>query len=65
MPFAYLASGMEVRDVRHIPLEASSSPTCHRLEVGLYHADGSRLTAYAQDGQAILDSSIPVAGQGH
>ena len=60
LSFAVLAPGAEVRDVRHIPLEARSADGCYVLEVGLFHPDGSRMRAFAPDGTEFENAVVPV-----
>ncbi len=56
--FSDLAPGVEVRDVRRIPLDALSADDCYTLEVGLFREDGSRLQAIAPDGAAFENSAV-------
>jgi hypothetical protein len=58
--FSDLAPGVEVRDMRRIPLRAPSADGCYRLEVGLFRDDGSRVNATAADGAAYPNAAVPV-----
>jgi len=64
VPFTYLSPGAEVRDIRHMPLDAISSDGCYSLEVGLFHPDGSRLQAFAPDGSEFENAVVPIRPSG-
>jgi hypothetical protein len=56
--FSDLAPGVEVRDVRRIPLTTLSANSCYYLEVGLFREDGTRVTATAADGTAFANAAV-------
>ncbi len=60
LPFGYLLPGAEVRDVRHVPLNATAPDGCYSLEVGLFYPDGSRMRAFAPDGTEIENAVVTV-----
>ncbi len=51
--FSDLVPGAEIRDVRRIPLSTPSADGCYYVEVGLFHGNGTRLTAVTPDGDAL------------
>jgi hypothetical protein len=58
--FSDLAPGVEVRDVRRIPLTARSADGCYYLEVGLFREDGARVQAVAADGTVFPDAAVQI-----
>lgn len=60
LQFTYLSPGAEVRDVRHMPLDAISSDGCYSLEVGLFHPDGSRVRVFTPDGSEFENAVVPI-----
>jgi hypothetical protein len=56
--FTELQPGAEIRDVRRIALEASSTEGCYAVEVGLFRSDGSRVTTLAPDGTAFENAVV-------
>ena len=58
--FSDLAPGVEVRDVRRIPLKTLSADGCYYLEVGLFREDGTRVNATAADGTAFTDAAVQI-----
>jgi hypothetical protein len=58
--FSDLTPGVEVRDVRHIPLKALSADGCYYLEVGLFREDGTRVNATAADGTTFTDAAVRI-----
>ena len=58
--FSDLAPGVEVRDVRRIPLTTLSADGCYYLEVGLFREDGTRVNATAADGTAFTDAAVQI-----
>ncbi|MBP7590268.1 MAG: hypothetical protein KBA85_01600 [Chloroflexi bacterium] len=63
LPFTFLSPGDRIHDVKHINLEALPADGCLRVAVGLFRADGSRLTAYGADGRILPDASFILADQ--
>ena len=58
--FSDLAPGIELRDVRRIPLEALSADGCYYLEVGLFREDGTRVNVTAADGTAFANAAVEI-----
>jgi hypothetical protein len=58
--FSDLTPGVEVRDVRRIPLKARSADGCYDLKVGLFREDGTRVNATAADGTAFADAAVQI-----
>jgi len=58
LPFAGLPAGTRLHDVRAIPLTARSADGCYKVEVGLFHADGSRVDAFGPGGQALKNQLV-------
>jgi hypothetical protein len=58
LPFGQIEPGTEVDDVRVIPMETGSDDGCHRLVVGIYLPDGTRITAWDPDGHAFQDNAV-------
>ena len=60
MPIALLPAGAEVRDERAIPLDKLSPSGCYRVEVGLYHPDGTRLVSSDSQQQPFENSVVVI-----
>jgi len=58
LQFTYLKPGAEVRDVRHIPLDAQAADGCYYVEVGLFRPDGSRVPPRALDGKEFENAVV-------
>ena len=60
VPFGLLRPGAVVRDERRIPLETTAGDGCYALEIGLFRADGSRVTAVAPGGTEFENDAVLV-----
>lgn len=58
--FSDLTPGAEIHDVRRIPLDALAADGCYAVQVGLFRADGSRVTATAPDGTAFENAAVTI-----
>lgn len=53
-----LASGTDIRDVRTIALDAMPDDGCYMLGIGLFRPNGSRVSAYAEDGLVFREREV-------
>jgi hypothetical protein len=63
LPFDGLEPGVEVHDVRRIPLDAVSQDGCYVLDVGLFMPGGTRVSAKAPDGEPFADNAVSLSSQ--
>lgn len=58
LPFDQLTDGVEIRDIRVIPLPIQSVEDCLQVSVGLFRPDGTRLTAVDANGVNLTDEAF-------
>jgi len=61
LQWGFLLPGMEVRDIRRIPLDSLSADGCYQVSVGLYLSSGERLQATAPDGTRFENDAVSIS----